>query len=96
MLVERRRGAPRVKFEPPIRARFMAIDGTWSRGCAMIDASETGSQIEFEGSVAGLNEFFLVLSETTTQPVYRRCKLVWVNGNRMGVEFQKGHTSKGS
>jgi hypothetical protein len=43
-----------------------------------------------------LNEFFLVLSETTTQPVYRRCKLVWVNGNRMGVEFQRGHTSKGS
>jgi hypothetical protein len=67
----------------------MAIDGTWCRDCRMIDVSDSGAQLECEGSVAGITVFFLVLSKNT-HPAFRRCKVVWTNGNRMGVNFDKG------
>ena|SRR5260221_8105999 len=86
---ERRLGAPRIKFDIPLNVHFMAIDGTWCRDCRMIDVSDSGAQLEFDGSVAGITEFFLVLSEST-HPAFRRCKVVWTNGNRMGVNFDKG------
>jgi hypothetical protein len=91
--MERRRGAPRVEFDPPIKAQMMAIDGTWARDCSVIDMSETGAQLECEGSLAGVSEFFLMLS-SSVRPVYRRCKAVWFNGHRMGVELQRRGTSK--
>jgi hypothetical protein len=34
-----------------------------------------------------LNEFFLLLSSTGL--AYRRCELVWVNGEQIGVSFLK-------
>src|SRR5947209_2650949 len=86
--VERRHGAPRIKFDIPLSVHFMAIDGTWCRDCRMIDVSDSGAQLEFEGSVAGVSEFFLVLSGNA-HPAFRRCKVVWTNGNRMGVHFDK-------
>jgi hypothetical protein len=88
MMGERRRGAPRVKFDPPLRAQFMAIDGTWCRKCLIRDVSESGAQLEFEGLVAGVSEFFLVLSEGA-RPAFRRSKVVWVNANTMGAQFDK-------
>ena len=85
---ERRKGAPRIKFEPPIPAHFMAIDGTWRRACHLVDISDSGAQLQFEGLVAGITEFFLILTEGA-HPAFRRCKLVWVNGDRMGAQFEK-------
>jgi len=85
---DRRKGAPRIKFDVPLNVHFMAIDGTWCRDCRMIDVSDSGAQLEFDGSVAGVVEFFLVLS-ASTHPAFRRCKVVWTNGNRMGVHFDK-------
>jgi len=40
-----------------------------------------------DDSIEGLplQEFFLVLSSTGL--VYRRCRLVWVNGDQIGVAF---------
>jgi hypothetical protein len=37
--------------------------------------------------VLHLNEFFLLLSSTGL--AYRRCELVWVNGEQIGVSFLK-------
>ena len=91
MLHERRRGAPRIKFEPPLHAKYMFIDGTRSADCRVIDASSTGAQLEFEQQPGVLAEFFLMFTCTLPRPVYRRCKVIWVNGNRMGVEFQNLH-----
>ncbi len=53
----------------------------------MRDASETGAKLTVNGSVNGLNlkEFFLVLS--TTGACYRKCELIWVNGDQIGVRF---------
>jgi hypothetical protein len=55
---ELREGETRVKFERPLDARIMAIDGTWCRECLLIDVSETGAQIKLTSPAADLAEFF--------------------------------------
>jgi len=77
----------RIKFDRGIKCRIMAIDGTWQRACVMQDASDHGAKLMISGSIQGLplQEFFLVLSSTGL--AYRRCALVWVNGEDIGVTF---------
>jgi hypothetical protein len=88
---ERRKGAPRVKFERPLDVRVMSIDGTWCRECHLIDVSETGARIELTGPAADLIEFFLLLT-TFGNPVFRRCKREWIDGAQMGVSFRSDAT----
>jgi hypothetical protein len=88
MLIDRRKGVPRVQFNPPLAVRMMAIDGTWCRDCLLIDASDTGAQFEVAQVALAVKEFFLLLS-FVGRPAFRRCKMVWVNGARMGVFFNK-------
>ncbi len=86
---DERRKASRVQFEKPLAARIMAIDGTWSRDCHLLDVSESGARIKLESTAAELTEFFLVLSAFGS-PVFRRCKRAWVDGPLMGVAFRRG------
>jgi hypothetical protein len=81
------RKSDRVDFERGIPVYMMGIDGTWRRDCKMIDASQTGARLHIEGTLEGLDlrEFFLLLSSTGL--AYRRCKLVRVDGDQIGVEF---------
>jgi PilZ domain len=53
----------------------------------MIDVSQTGARLCVEGPFEGLDlkEFFLLLSSTGL--AYRRCRLVRVSGDQIGVEF---------
>lgn len=82
-----KRGRQRVVFARGVPVRIAAIDGTWSRTCLMMDASDTGAKLLLTQSVSGLRlqEFFLVLS--TTGSAFRRCELAWINGDDMGVHF---------
>lgn len=82
-----RRGGNRVKFDRGFECRIMAIDATWQRPCTMRDASNSGAKLTISGSLQGLQlkEFFLVLSPTGL--AYRRCALVWLNGEEIGVKF---------
>ena len=82
------RKSGRVAFTQGIPARIIAIDGTWSRECVVLDAGDAGAKLEFKNSIAELNlkEFFLQLS---TSAVFRRCELAWVNGDQIGVHFVK-------
>jgi len=77
----------RVDFERGIPVYMMGIDGTWRRDCMMVDVSQTGARLLIEGSLEGLDlsEFFLLLSSTGL--AYRRCKLVRVAGDQIGVAF---------
>jgi hypothetical protein len=77
----------RVDFERGIPVHMMGIDGTWRRECMMIDVSQTGARLHSEGSLEGLDlkEFFLLLSSTGL--AYRRCQLVRVSGDQIGVAF---------
>ena len=80
---------PRIDFERGIDVQIMGIDGTWGRTCRMLDVSDGGAMLIVEGSLAGLDlkEFFLLLSSTGL--AYRRCKMVRVNGDQVGVVFIK-------
>jgi hypothetical protein len=82
-----KRGSERVDFERGIRVHLMGIDGTWRRDCMMIDVSQTGARLCVEGSLDGLDlkEFFLLLSLTGL--AYRRCRMVRLAGDQIGVEF---------
>jgi hypothetical protein len=83
------RKSDRVQLERGIGVYMMAIDGTWRRNASMVDVSATGARLIVEGSIEGLNlqEFFLLLSATGL--AYRRCELVRVNGDEIGVRFLK-------
>ena len=77
----------RVKFSRGIQVRIVAIDGSWSHPCLMLDAGQNGAKLQFEAArpPSGLKEFFLLLSATGTAA--RRCELAWANGNEIGVRF---------
>ena len=81
------RKSDRVDFEHGIPVYIMGIDGTWRRNTTMIDVSQTGARLCVEGSLEGLDlkEFFLLLSSTGL--AYRRCKMVRLAGDQIGVEF---------
>jgi hypothetical protein len=81
------RKSGRVDFERGIPVYMMGIDGTWRRDCMMIDVSQTGARLLVEDSLEGLDlkEFFLLLSSTGL--AYRRCQLVRVAGDQIGVAF---------
>jgi hypothetical protein len=81
------RKTERVQFERGVPVYMMAIDGTWRRDCKMIDVSQSGARLLIEGSLAGLDlkEFFLLLSSTGL--AFRRCQLVRLDGDEIGVEF---------
>ena len=88
------RNSERVEFERGIPVYMMGIDGTWRRDCLLIDVSQTGARLLVEGSLErmDLKEFFLLLSSTGL--AYRRCQLVRVEGNQIGVEFLARGKSK--
>jgi hypothetical protein len=83
------RKSDRVDFERGIRVYIMGIDGTWRRNCTMVDVSQTGARLCVDGSIEGLDlkEFFLLLSSTGL--AYRRCRMVRLAGDQIGVEFLK-------
>src|SRR3981189_1385507 len=81
------RKSERVDFEHGIHVYIMGIDGTWRRDCMMIDVSHTGGRSWGVGTLEGLDlkEFFLLLSSTGL--AYRRCRLIRLAGDQIGVEF---------
>jgi hypothetical protein len=88
------RKSSRITFQRRVPGHVMAIDGTWRRECFVEDVSDTGARLTIVGGFAGLNlnEFFLLL--TPTGLVHRRCALVRVNGDQLGVRFVKPEKKK--
>jgi hypothetical protein len=87
MSVGEKRAGPRVRFDHERSAQMMAIDGTWRRECIVEDVGEGGARLTVGDNITGLQltEFFLVLSSKGL--AYRHCRLVWVNGESIGVSF---------
>jgi hypothetical protein len=83
-----RRKEHRVKFEQPLAARVTTIDGTWTGGCLVIEMTDAGARLKVTGHATALTEFFLVLN-SFGPPVFRHCKRVWVDGDKMGVSCKK-------
>jgi hypothetical protein len=84
-----KRQSHRVAFERGYPVHMMAIDGTWRRTCTLNDVSDGGASLTVDSSIENLSlkEFFLLLSSTGL--AYRRCELAWVNGDQLGVSFQR-------
>lgn len=90
------RKSERVVFTHDITVYIMGIDGTWRRSCKLLDASSTGARLAVEGTIEGLQlkEFFLLLSVTGL--AFRRCELIRVNGDEIGIHFlEERHGAKG-
>lgn len=83
------RKSERVEFGRGIDVHMMGIDRTWRRDCTMKDVSQTGARLTVNGSVEGLDlrEFLLLLSSTGL--TYRRCRMVRLSGDQLGVQFLK-------
>ena len=83
------KGIERVTFSRGYDVCIMAIDGTWRRDCQLNAISDNDAILTLEGSIQGLNlkEFFLLLSSTGL--AYRRCRMVRLAGDQIGVEFLK-------
>jgi hypothetical protein len=81
------RKASRVQLEHAPTVNLMGVDGTWRRSCILLDISDTGAKLAVEGPVNVLQarEFFLLLSSTGL--AFRRCELVWIDGEQAGVRF---------
>jgi hypothetical protein len=81
------RRASRVELEHAHTVNLMGVDGTWRRSCKLLDISDTGAKLAVEGPVNVLQarEFFLLLSSTGL--AFRRCELVWIDGDQAGVRF---------
>ena len=88
------RKSERVEFGRGIDVHMMGIDGTWRRDCTMNDVSRTGARLTVNGPIQGLDlkEFFLLLSSTGL--AYRRCRMIRLAGDQIGVEFLKPTTEK--
>src|ERR1700748_564889 len=89
------RKADRVQFQRAFPANLMAVGGTWSRVCHLLDVSSTGARIEIEGTadVLRAKEFFLVLSSTGL--AFRRCEMVWIDGATVGIRFLETNAKPG-
>lgn len=90
------RRSRRISFERGKSVQIMGIDGTWRRQCLLLDVSDDGALLTIEGSAAGLDlkEFFMLLSSTGL--AFRKCRLVRINGDQIGVEFLKPESKKKS
>src|ERR1700685_2215575 len=88
------RAHERGDFARGVSVYIMGIDGTWRRNCLMFDVSQSGARLSIEGSLEGLDlkEFFLLLSSTGL--AYRRCRMVRVAGDQVGIEFLERDTAK--
>ena len=85
-----RRKEPRVIFERPLGVRVMTIDGTRTSDCLLIEVTDAGARLKVTDHAAALTEFFLILN-SFGPPVFRHCKRVWVDGDQMGVSFNKAN-----
>ncbi len=89
------RKASRVELEHAHTVNLMGVDGTWRRSCKLLDISDTSAKLAVEGAVNVLQarEFFLLLSSTGL--AFRKCELVWIDGEQAGVRFiEKGPKKK--
>jgi hypothetical protein len=77
----------RVTFDRGLPVHIISIDGTWRRECRVLDISASGARLVMTDPIDGLNlkEFFLALSKSGS--VFRRCEMIRVNGEELGVRF---------
>jgi hypothetical protein len=80
-----RRKSLRRHFGYPGQIHFEG--GVPPRACTIIDMSESGAQLDVPGGEVPA-EFSLLIGGNSH--VRRHCRVVWLSGSRVGVEFRVG------
>jgi hypothetical protein len=73
-------------------AKLARADGVTLGPCQMLDISATGARLKIEPSQRIPDHFLLVLSHTGN--LFRKCSVVWREGNTMGVKFVPDSSDK--
>lgn len=96
MLSQDQRPDYRVEFKAALAATIIAIDGTWQIPCRVEDISGSGAKLGIDQRcpVKIGREFFLLMANVGL--VYRRCELVWVDGEVLGARFLGGSSKGGA
>jgi hypothetical protein len=89
-IVIERRTEKRVRFEPPLDATCISVDGTNTTSCRVVEVSHSGAQLECSSHLPNAMDFFLLFT-TSPNPVYRRCQRAWIRGMHVGVKFLPSH-----
>jgi hypothetical protein len=84
---EDRHKTKRVNFEPPISARCLTADGSWTGDCEVMTVWATGARLRLK-QPSYLDEFVLLFAWSPTV-VSRRCRRVWCRGEEVCVEYVK-------
>jgi hypothetical protein len=82
----------RIHFDPPRDVAVMSTDGKWSAEAVLLEISATEARIRSPILRPELAELFLMLTRFGNNPVFRRCKRVWVKGSEMGLTFAERKT----
>lgn len=77
----------RVTFTPPLYARCVALDGSWSTDCRVLIVSNDGARLLVRNP-EGLN-MFLLFFVSSPKPVFRRCRRIWVRRNELEVSYER-------
>jgi len=68
-------------------ATIFASDRSWFRKCRVIDISQTGAKLGLEQAAELPQDFVLALSERSGPT--RRCRVMWMADEQVGVEFER-------
>jgi hypothetical protein len=74
----------KVHFEPPLRARFVTLDGTWSTACEVTTVWETGARLRVKHPPPFR---FILLFAWSPNVVSRFCRRVRWRGENVWVDY---------
>jgi hypothetical protein len=74
----------KVHFEPPLRARFVTLDGTWSTACEVTAVWETGARLRVKHPPPVR---FILLFAWSPRVVSRLCTRVRWRGENVWVDY---------
>jgi hypothetical protein len=77
----------RVTFTDPLDARCVALDESWSTDCQVLSVWDGGARLLVRDP-QDLTRFFLIFA-SGPKPVFRRCRRVWVRGNKLEVNYER-------
>ncbi len=81
---QRKSETKQVHFEPPLRARFVTLDGTWSMACEVTMVWETGARLRVKHPPPVQ---FILLFAWSPIVVSRRCQRVRWRGEHVWVDY---------
>jgi hypothetical protein len=81
---QRKQGTRRIHFDPPLRARFVTLDGSWSTECEVTAVWETGARLRVKHPPPFR---FILLFAWSPTVVSRFCRRARCRGGDVWVDY---------